>query len=290
MHAVVGLGSNLGSREECLRAALDLLEATEGVRLVACSRLYCTEPVGPPQPCFLNAAVRLETRFGPRPLLARLLAVEAELGRVRDVRWGPRVLDLDVLWSDQPVEAPDLHVPHPRLEQRPFALAPLLDVAPELEPAYGPALARAGGSPPDVAELPRDAAVAETADEGRRVVTRHARDAADAVAAAVAAWLRAGGRPGASRPEVRPFEVASSAGDVTLGIARAVREETRRGLRAGRVTLSELRPERARGRIVGLRAEVPAVPDVERVEVDATAGQVRARVVGTHSGPTPRRL
>jgi 2-amino-4-hydroxy-6-hydroxymethyldihydropteridine diphosphokinase len=96
-----------------------------------------TPPLGPPQPDYLNAALRLETALHPRELLPRLLAIEALLGRERRVRWGPRTIDLDVLyWSGGPVRELDLSVPHPGLAERPFAIAPLLDVAPELADRY----------------------------------------------------------------------------------------------------------------------------------------------------------
>lgn len=130
---VVGLGSNLGSREAFLRAAIRLVGQLEGARVEARSRLYLTPPVGPPQPDYLNAALRLSTSLSPLVLLDALLDVELRLGRVRDERWGPRVLDLDVLaWSGDALDHPRLRVPHPHLHERPFALFPLMDVAPEL--------------------------------------------------------------------------------------------------------------------------------------------------------------
>ncbi|MGE0787067.1 MAG: 2-amino-4-hydroxy-6-hydroxymethyldihydropteridine diphosphokinase [Sandaracinaceae bacterium] len=133
---VVGLGANLGSREAYLVAALRLL--AERVRVVARSRLYVTAPVGPPQPDFLNAAARIETELAPDELLELALDIERRLGRVRRERWGPRTIDLDLLhWSGGAVDAPGLSLPHPRLAERPFALAPLLDVAPELASRYG---------------------------------------------------------------------------------------------------------------------------------------------------------
>lgn len=132
MHAVVGLGSNLGDRLALLRQAIVRIEALPLARVTARSRVYETAPVGGvEQGPFLNAAVALEWSGTPRALLDALLAVEASLGRVRDVRWGPRTIDLDVLWIEGVVvtEA-GLAVPHPRLADRAFAVAPLLDVAP----------------------------------------------------------------------------------------------------------------------------------------------------------------
>lgn len=143
MDAVIGLGSNLGSREAMLRAAITLL----GLEVVATSRLYRTPaltltPSAAPQPEFLNAAVRVRTELAPLALLGELHRVEAQLGRVRVERWGPRTIDLDFLyWEGGAVDASGLTVPHPGLRDRAFALAPLLDVAPELRASLGPRLA-----------------------------------------------------------------------------------------------------------------------------------------------------
>jgi len=136
VRAFVGLGANLGSREETLLRAVELLGAEDGIEVVALSRLRETEPVGvEDQPRFLNAAVLLETMLGPRELLDVLLAVERELGRVRDgTRWGPRVIDLDLLaYGTEVVDEPGLRVPHPWLHERRFALEPLADLDPDLE-------------------------------------------------------------------------------------------------------------------------------------------------------------
>jgi 2-amino-4-hydroxy-6-hydroxymethyldihydropteridine diphosphokinase len=140
--AIVGLGSNLGSREGLLRVATRLIDAHPAIAVTALSPPYVTPPLGPPQPDFLNAAVRVRTDLSPLALLAHLQQVEANLGRVREVRWGPRTLDLDVLWwFGGPIDEPTLTVPHPGLRERAFALTPLLDVAPELTTELGPRLA-----------------------------------------------------------------------------------------------------------------------------------------------------
>lgn len=132
LDAVVGLGSNLGDRVGHLHRALLVLARDS--RLAGVSALYCTEPVGGPrQREFLNAAVRLFFDGSPAHLMSRLLKVEGLAGRQRDaeVQWGPRPLDLDILWIDGLwLREPSLSVPHPRLDQRAFALWPLLDVAP----------------------------------------------------------------------------------------------------------------------------------------------------------------
>ena len=134
--AFVGLGSNLGDREALLRAAVERLEADRDLEVVAVSTFRETEPVGfVEQPRFLNGVVALHTELEPRELLERLLAVEAELGRTRDgPRFGPRTIDLDLLlYGDAEVDEPGLHVPHPRLHERRFALEPLAELDPALE-------------------------------------------------------------------------------------------------------------------------------------------------------------
>jgi 2-amino-4-hydroxy-6-hydroxymethyldihydropteridine diphosphokinase len=132
--AYVGLGANLGSREETLREAIVILDRAPGVDVLAVSELRETEPVGPiEQPSFLNGAVELETTLSARGLLDLLLDAERALGRIRGERWGPRVVDLDLLvFGDEAIDEPGLEVPHPRLAERTFALEPLAELAPEL--------------------------------------------------------------------------------------------------------------------------------------------------------------
>jgi 2-amino-4-hydroxy-6-hydroxymethyldihydropteridine diphosphokinase len=134
IRAYVGLGANLGPREETIRRAVELLERTPGVDVVAVSELRETDPVGVmDQPRFLNGAAALETSLTARELLDLLLDVERELGRVRVERWGPRVIDLDLLlYGDVTLDEPGLRVPHPRLQERRFALEPLAELDPEL--------------------------------------------------------------------------------------------------------------------------------------------------------------
>jgi 2-amino-4-hydroxy-6-hydroxymethyldihydropteridine diphosphokinase len=130
LDAVIGLGSNLGDRKDFLVRAARQIGALGRVGRV--SAIYETDPVGEPQPNFLNAALRLLTSLTPVELLDGLLAIEEHLGRVRRERWGPRIIDLDILWcSDVRVSTERLTVPHPELCRRAFALVPLLDVAPE---------------------------------------------------------------------------------------------------------------------------------------------------------------
>jgi 2-amino-4-hydroxy-6-hydroxymethyldihydropteridine diphosphokinase len=136
MRAVIGIGANLGDRLATMSDAVARIERIAGLRGVARSTVYETAPVGlVDQPAFLNAAVSVECTLSPRALLDALLAIEEALGRSRDasaVRWGPRVIDLDILWMDGVVlDDPGLVVPHPRLHERAFALVPMLEVAPD---------------------------------------------------------------------------------------------------------------------------------------------------------------
>ena len=130
--AYVGIGANLGPREETLRRAVELLGRADGVEVVGVSELRETDPVGVvDQPPFLNGAVSVETTLSPRALLDLLLEIERSLGRVRGERWGPRVVDLDLLvYGNEVVDEPGLHVPHPRLHERRFALEPLARLEP----------------------------------------------------------------------------------------------------------------------------------------------------------------
>jgi len=130
----LGVGSNLGDRRATIEAALRRLGELPHTRVVAVSTIIETEPVGvTDQPRFLNAVARLETEATPLELLSELQAIEAELGRVRIQRWGPRTIDLDILlYDDLVVEEEVLTIPHPGLGQRRFVLAPLAELAPEV--------------------------------------------------------------------------------------------------------------------------------------------------------------
>ena len=134
VRAYLGLGSNLGDRAAHLQSAVDGLRTVAGVTVVAVSRVYETDPVGgPEQGPFLNAVVALDTALTPHELLGEAQALEQAARRVRIEHWGPRTLDVDVLlYGDETVVTPDLVVPHPRLGERGFVLAPLRDVAPGL--------------------------------------------------------------------------------------------------------------------------------------------------------------
>lgn len=132
MRAILGLGSNLGDRRLYLKEAVASLSG-----VVAVSPVYETEPVGGPggQGAYLNCVVELDTDLSPRALLGVCHRLESAADRVRDQRWGPRTLDVDILWHEQgPVDEPDLQIPHPRMYERLFVMAPLADVAPDLAP------------------------------------------------------------------------------------------------------------------------------------------------------------
>lgn len=133
VEAALGLGGNLGHRCGFIRRALRALDQRPGIRIAAVSALYETEPWGKiDQPRFLNAAARIVTKLPPPALLEACIAVERSLGRERGERWGPRTIDIDVLlYGDARIEAPGLTIPHPRLTERPFVLAPLADVMPQ---------------------------------------------------------------------------------------------------------------------------------------------------------------
>ncbi|HHV61504.1 MAG TPA: 2-amino-4-hydroxy-6-hydroxymethyldihydropteridine diphosphokinase [Firmicutes bacterium] len=128
--AYLGLGSNLGDREENLRRALRLLGDEPGVRLLRVSPLYETDPVGyTEQDPFLNAVAEVETTLDPHQLLSWVLDIERRLGRVRSVRWGPRTIDIDILlYNNLVMRDKDLEIPHPRMWQRGFVLVPLADL------------------------------------------------------------------------------------------------------------------------------------------------------------------
>ena len=132
--AYIGIGSNLADPVTQVTGAITALARLPGSRRVAYSPLYRSEPVGPAgQPDYINAAAAIETRLSPEALLQALQALEAASGRVRDVRWGPRTLDLDILmYGDLRRTDPSLTLPHPCLHQRRFVLEPLIAIAPEL--------------------------------------------------------------------------------------------------------------------------------------------------------------
>ncbi|UCV12466.1 2-amino-4-hydroxy-6-hydroxymethyldihydropteridine diphosphokinase [Dechloromonas denitrificans] len=139
--AYVALGANLGDPASTVRAAFGALANLPESRVVHCSSLYRTAPVGiTEQPDFINAVAALETTLAPEALLDALLDLEQRFGRIRAERNGPRTLDLDVLlYNDLEIDLPRLILPHPRLHLRAFVLQPLAEIAPNLQlPRRGP--------------------------------------------------------------------------------------------------------------------------------------------------------
>lgn len=133
--AYIGVGSNVGDRIGFCRAAVEALAASTGISTREVSSLYETSPLGgPPQRSFVNLVVAIDTELEPRELLEACKLIEQKMGREpSDLRWGPRVVDLDVLlYGSEKVSEPDLEIPHPRLKERRFALVPLLEIDPDL--------------------------------------------------------------------------------------------------------------------------------------------------------------
>lgn len=130
----IGIGSNLENPLQQLKAAVAALQAIPDTELASLSNIYQTAPVGPAgQPDYTNAAALLETTLTPEQLLDELQKIEQQQGRVREARWGPRTLDLDIiLYSKMTIRTTRLSVPHIEMEKRNFVLVPLLDICPEL--------------------------------------------------------------------------------------------------------------------------------------------------------------
>ena len=132
--AFIALGSNLEKPALQLQRAVDDIDSSDSMRLLSCSRLYRSDPVGPEgQPDYCNAVISITTSLQPEPLLDTLQTIENHHGRQRSVRWGARTLDLDILlYGDQQVHSERLTVPHERMHGRAFVLYPLNDIAPNL--------------------------------------------------------------------------------------------------------------------------------------------------------------
>ncbi len=132
--AYIGLGSNIGDRAENLKRAIDFLKTKEGFEVKKGSSYYETKPVGfKEQGWFLNAVVEVETSLSPEGILRVCQEIEDEMGRKRGVRWGPRIIDLDILlYGDSIIDREDLKIPHPLMHNRKFVLVPLVEIAPEV--------------------------------------------------------------------------------------------------------------------------------------------------------------
>jgi len=127
----IALGSNLGDSLNIVENAVQILAQTPGMKLISCSSWYCTAPVGPPQPDYINGCALFQVQLTPSEVLERLLTIENEFGRERREHWGARTLDLDLLlYDDVILNTPHLQLPHPRMDERAFVLVPLAEIAP----------------------------------------------------------------------------------------------------------------------------------------------------------------
>lgn len=133
--AYLSIGSNIGNRLATFHEALRLLDSNKLVKVVDSSSLYETDPVGyTDQDCFLNAVIKVFTSLSPEELLQTCLNIETKLGRKREIRWGPRTLDLDILlYNQENIETESLSVPHPRMQERAFVIVPLLELDPDIK-------------------------------------------------------------------------------------------------------------------------------------------------------------
>ncbi|MET0340771.1 MAG: 2-amino-4-hydroxy-6-hydroxymethyldihydropteridine diphosphokinase [Polyangiales bacterium] len=273
--AVLGLGGNLGARSANLRCALALLADTPGCEVLARSALYETPPLGPPQPDYYNAAARVRWHGAPRALLARTQEIEQRLGRVRSLHWGPRTLDIDLLhWSDGPVREDGLTLPHPELEARAFALAPLLDVAPALAPQFRARLAALGGPPPRARR-----GWLEPACDGDDWVTPWLDDPSE-LTALIPELFACIQPPPACASHTRAFEGPSALVDEAgrFWLEQCVREAVHDGFAATRAAVLEAQPGRLRGVLLGAAVDARHAlpPCAARLEVrDDGARRVR---------------
>ena len=155
--AAIALGSNLGDCQATVNGALEALNNSPGIRVLTRSAWYRSAAVGPPQPDYLNGCAVLEVSLPASALLERLLAIEQQFGRVRAERWGPRSLDLDLIFlGDQILDRPQLQLPHPRLWERAFVLVPLAEIAPDWrDPVTGLTVAELAARVPTSGELVR---------------------------------------------------------------------------------------------------------------------------------------
>jgi len=127
----LGIGSNLGNRKKNINSAIKKIGALNKTKVIKLSKIIETEPVGGPgnQPKFLNAALKIRTELSPLKLLKNLKKIEKELGRTKTIRYGPRIIDLDILfYADKIINRKDLKIPHPKIFEREFVIRPLLEV------------------------------------------------------------------------------------------------------------------------------------------------------------------
>jgi 2-amino-4-hydroxy-6-hydroxymethyldihydropteridine diphosphokinase len=127
----IALGSNLGDSLTILESAINCLKEIPESEFIACSSWHKTKPIGPPQPDYINGCAVFNIFLQPEELLEKLLEIEQKFDRKREIYWGPRTLDLDIiLYDDLILETPNLHIPHPRMRERAFVLVPLAQIAP----------------------------------------------------------------------------------------------------------------------------------------------------------------
>lgn len=158
--AYIGVGANLQKPEEQVKAAFEELAMLPDTRLMAVSSLYRSAPVGySGQPDFINAVAHVETALAPRDLLDALLRIEQRFGRVRDVRNGPRTLDLDILlYGELTIAEPGVTIPHPRMHERAFVIVPLAEIAPDADVPGRGSVSELVGKVDRTAVTPLDAA------------------------------------------------------------------------------------------------------------------------------------
>jgi 2-amino-4-hydroxy-6-hydroxymethyldihydropteridine diphosphokinase len=277
---VIGLGSNLGSRYALLRAAVELLRAAPGVHVYELSSVYESEAMGPPQPRYLNAAVRIRTVHKPRKLLAITRQIEAELGRVRRKRWGARTVDLDILWAEQgTIRTRDLIVPHPGLRERTFALAPLVEVAPELKDEYGPTIEALGGAPVCRTSLDTEYSC-KTKRNGRMGMVESINwDREDALASAITAFSEVIAPPSAHAAElhVRTMARTCQPGIEAEAFVAALLDELATGFSPVRAVITALQAGSVSGRILGRNAPAMRL-DPSCIHIDEMVDKGRTRI------------
>jgi 2-amino-4-hydroxy-6-hydroxymethyldihydropteridine diphosphokinase len=277
--AVLGLGSNLGASRTLFRAAEQLLHERPGVRVVARSRLYATPPLGPPQPDYLNGALRVACQGDVEALFAQTQAVERLLGRERRERWGARTIDIDVLhWSGGSVRTPQLEVPHRELEKRNFALAPLLDVAPELSSMCAPVLEALGGAPP---QLSSGWLSVERAGEG--FASGWLSDDAELIALAIELCGVESSQPA---DRARPFSVScrlDTDGDIDA-LRALLGEAAAAGFAVRGAVVTHRDGQRLEGLLLGAHVHAPCAVNARPLRLERNAhGQRRVRGSGVWS-------
>lgn len=274
--AILGLGANLGARRASFCAAIALLEALPGCRVLARSPLYETPPLGPPQPDYLNAALRIAWDGDVDALLAATQHVERLLGRERSVHWGPRTLDIDILeWSEGAVRRPGLELPHRDLGQRPFALAPLLDVAPQRAGVWGTVLAALGGAPPQA-----DPGWPTASDEGAWRVSGWVREESELVSQLGSMLASAEPAPASARAALGfSLDGARLAADPVACVEQLLARARAGGFRACGMAVTRCEAVRTVGVLVGQEcAEGSALPASEARIEQGERGLRRVRV------------